>query len=38
MDKLQQAGLVDGEPAIFATNTLALAVPPGNPAGIRSFC
>jgi molybdate transport system substrate-binding protein len=37
MDKLQQAGLVDGEPAIFATNTLALAVPPGNPAGIRSF-
>jgi molybdate transport system substrate-binding protein len=37
MDKLQQAGLVDGEPRFFATNTLAIAVPPGNPAGIRSF-
>ncbi|WP_142045277.1 molybdate ABC transporter substrate-binding protein [Arthrobacter sp. SLBN-100] len=37
MDKLQQAGLVDGEPRIFATNTLAIAVPRGNPAGIRSF-
>jgi molybdate transport system substrate-binding protein len=36
-DKLQQAGLLDGEPRIFATNTLALAVPHGNPAGIRSF-
>jgi molybdate transport system substrate-binding protein len=37
MDKLQQAGLVDGNPRIFATNTLAIAVPRGNPAGIRSF-
>jgi molybdate transport system substrate-binding protein len=37
MEKLQEAGLVDGEPQIFATNTLAIAVPPGNPAGIRSF-
>jgi molybdate transport system substrate-binding protein len=37
MDKLQQAGLVDGDARIFATNTLAIAVPPGNPAGIRSF-
>ena len=37
MDKLQQAGLVDGEPRVFATNTLSIAVPHGNPAGIRSF-
>jgi molybdate transport system substrate-binding protein len=37
MDKLDQAGLVDGETRIFAANTLAIAVPPGNPAGIRSF-
>ncbi|MCU1566258.1 MAG: Molybdate transporter, periplasmic molybdate-binding protein [Pseudarthrobacter sp.] len=37
MDKLQQDGLVDGEPRVFATNTLAIAVPPGNPAGIHSF-
>ncbi|MFF1251900.1 molybdate ABC transporter substrate-binding protein [Pseudarthrobacter sp. NPDC058329] len=37
MEKLQEAGLVDGEPRVFATNTLAIAVPPGNPAGIRSF-
>ncbi|WP_461190436.1 molybdate ABC transporter substrate-binding protein [Arthrobacter sp. Z4-13] len=37
MGKLQEAGLVDGEPQVFATNTLAIAVPPGNPAGIRSF-
>lgn len=37
MAKVQEAGLVDGEPRDFATNTLAIAVPPGNPAGIRSF-
>lgn len=37
MEKLQETGLVDGEPQIFATNTLAIAVPPGNSAGIRSF-
>ncbi|MCU1565962.1 MAG: modA, partial [Pseudarthrobacter sp.] len=37
MEKLQEAGLVDGEPQVFATNTLAIAVPSGNPAGIRSF-
>ncbi|WP_461175060.1 molybdate ABC transporter substrate-binding protein [Arthrobacter sp. Z1-9] len=37
MEKLQDTGLVDGEPQIFATNTLAIAVPPGNPVGIRSF-
>ena len=37
MAKLQDAGLLDGEPRNFATNTLAIAVPPGNPAGINSF-
>lgn len=37
MGKVEDAEMVDGEPEIFATNTLAIAVPPGNPAGISSF-
>lgn len=37
MAKLQDAGLVEGEPRNFATNTLTIAVPPGNPAGITGF-
>lgn len=37
MGKVADAGLADGEPAVFATNTLAIAVPAGNPAGISSF-
>ena len=37
MDKLRDAGLLDGEPHIFATNTLGIAVPPGNPARVSSF-
>lgn len=37
MDKAVDAGLVQGSPSIFATNTLTIAVPPGNPAGIESF-
>ncbi|PTT62684.1 molybdate ABC transporter substrate-binding protein [Arthrobacter sp. HMWF013] len=37
MAKLADQGLVDGEPRDFATNTLAIAVPAGNPAGIKSF-
>jgi len=37
MKKVQDAGLVDGTPRDFATNTLAIAVPPGNPAGIASL-
>ncbi|MDQ0730600.1 molybdate ABC transporter substrate-binding protein [Arthrobacter sp. B1I2] len=37
MKKLQDAGLADGTPKDFATNTLAIAVPPGNPAGIASL-
>lgn len=30
-------GLTDGDPEPFATNTLEIAVPPGNPAGVRSL-
>lgn len=37
MDKLVAAGLTAGEPREFATNTLVIAVPPGNPAGIESL-
>jgi molybdate transport system substrate-binding protein len=37
MAKLRDAGLVDGEPRNFATNTLTIAVPPGNPAGVTGF-
>lgn len=37
MAKLGDAGLLAGESRTFATNTLAIAVPPGNPAGISSF-
>jgi molybdate transport system substrate-binding protein len=37
MAKLTDAGLVTGTPAVFATNTLEIAVPPGNPAGVTTF-
>lgn len=37
MGRLQEAGLTAGHPDIFATNTLAIAVPPGNPADITGF-
>lgn len=37
MAKVIDAGLVDGDPADFATNALEIAVPPGNPAGIETF-
>lgn len=37
MDKAAQAGLVDGDPVDFATNTLTIAVAPGNPKGIKGF-
>lgn len=37
MAKVAEAGMVEGDPQIFATNTLAIAVPPGNPAGVASF-
>ncbi|WP_457946746.1 molybdate ABC transporter substrate-binding protein [Pseudarthrobacter sp. alpha12b] len=37
MKKVQDAGLADGTPKDFATNTLAIAVPPGNPAGVAAL-
>ncbi len=37
MDKLEGQGLLDGDPRKFATNTLTIVVPPGNPAGITGF-
>lgn len=37
MDKATQAGLLDGEPVNFASNTLTIAVAPGNPKPITSF-
>ncbi|MEQ0565792.1 molybdate ABC transporter substrate-binding protein [Amycolatopsis sp. NEAU-NG30] len=37
MDKAVQGGVIDGQPAVFATNKLAIAVAPGNPKGIRSL-
>jgi molybdate transport system substrate-binding protein len=37
MGKATSAGLVDGTPINFATNTLTIVVPPSNPAKITSF-
>lgn len=37
MTKAVDAGLVAGAPVTFATNTLTIVTPPGNPRGIRSF-
>ena len=37
MDKLTADDLQAGEPQDFASNTLEIATPPGNPAGIASF-
>lgn len=37
MRTVADAGLVDGEPVVFATNVLQIATPSGNPAGIASF-
>jgi molybdate transport system substrate-binding protein len=37
MDKLTAEDLQATDPASFATNTLEIAVPPGNPGGVRSF-
>jgi molybdate transport system substrate-binding protein len=37
MDKAVQGGVIDGQPAVFATNKLAIAVAPGNPKGIKTF-
>ena len=37
MDKAQRAGLIAGQPVNFASNTLTIAVAPGNPKHINSF-
>ncbi|MCC3283549.1 molybdate ABC transporter substrate-binding protein [Arthrobacter caoxuetaonis] len=37
MARVLEADLAAGEPADFAANTLTIAVPPGNPAGITGF-
>ena len=37
MDKLAEADLTGADPEDFATNTLEIATPPDNPAGIASF-
>jgi molybdate transport system substrate-binding protein len=37
MAKLVAGDLAAGDPVVFATNTLQIAVPPGNPAGVTSL-
>ncbi|MEV8214850.1 molybdate ABC transporter substrate-binding protein [Leifsonia sp. NPDC077715] len=37
MTKAVDAKVIDGDPVDFATNVLAIAVPPGNPAHVKSF-
>ena len=37
MDKAVDAGLIDGEPVMFATNYLVLVTPADNPAGVTGF-
>jgi len=37
MDKAAQAGLLAGDPVNFASNTLTIAVAPGNPKSIATF-
>src|SRR5919106_250805 len=37
MKTVSDAGLIDGQPTVFATNVLQIVTPPGNPAGITSF-
>ena len=37
MQKLSDASLIDGTPELFASNTLEIVVPRGNPARITSF-
>ncbi len=37
MDKAGHAGLLAGTPVNFASNTLTIAVAPGNPKGIKTF-
>jgi molybdate transport system substrate-binding protein len=37
MDKAAQAGLLAGDPVNFASNTLVIVTPPGNPKKVASF-
>jgi molybdate transport system substrate-binding protein len=37
MERAEDAGVVTGTPKVFATNTLVIATPKGNPAGIRGI-
>ncbi len=37
MAKITDGSLATGTPVLFASNTLEIAVPPGNPAGVASF-
>ena len=37
MQRVVDAGLIAGDPEVFATNTLAVVTPPGDPAGVGSF-
>jgi molybdate transport system substrate-binding protein len=37
MDLAQQAGLIDGEPAVFARNRLVVILPRDNPAGLETL-
>ena len=37
MSTVVDAGLADGDPVDFATNVLEIAVPPGDPAGVRDL-
>lgn len=37
MTKATDDDLAEGQPAVFATNRLTIAVPPGNPKGIQGF-
>ncbi|MHA6525762.1 molybdate ABC transporter substrate-binding protein [Tessaracoccus sp. G1721] len=37
MDRAVEEGVIDGEPVMFATNTLVVIVPADNPAGVTGF-
>lgn len=37
MDRAIDAGAINGDPIMFATNYLVLVVPPGNPGGVGGF-
>lgn len=37
MDKAVVANVVEGEPTLFATNVLQIAIPPNNPKNIKTF-